>query len=445
MFTKQWKDVLGMNARVIDYISKSNSREAIRLANNKLATKKALRQLGLATPRLYATISSRQELRRFRWTKLPGTFVLKPSSSYGGGGVVVVFGRNKKGNWIKADGTTVFIPELRRHVMDILDGNFSSGNVPDVALFEQRVRIDQVLKPFSVKGIPDIRLLVYNGVPVMAMLRLATAESGGRANLHAGGIGVGIDISLGITTTAVYHGALIDTLPGKRQVITGIKIPHWNEILQLAVRSAQAIGLSYAGVDIAIDRDDGPVVLEINARPGLEIQVANLAPLRTRLRRVEGLPSASVERKIRLAKELFGAELEQEIEDFSGRIVLGVEESVEVVNNKGEHETVLAKVDTGAWRTAIDENLAKQLGIATDIIDHRYVQSALGEQVRPTIKLAMLLHGRKIVTEAFIADRKNLTYHMILGRRDLRGFLVDPTKGSKNENKSATPTIKKAG
>lgn len=434
MFTKGWKGVLGMNARVIEYINKSNSREAIRLANNKLATKKALHRLGLATPRLYATVSSRQELRRFRWTKLPSSFVLKPSSSYGGGGVMVIFGRNKKGDWVKGDKSAVFIPELRRHVMDILDGDFSSGNVPDTALFEQRVKIDQVLKPLSVKGIPDVRLLIYNGVPVMGMLRLATEESGGRANLHAGGIGVGIDLSLGMTTTAIYHGQLVDTLPGKRQPLSGIRIPYWNDILHLGVRAAQAIGLSYAGVDIAIDRDDGPMVLEINARPGLEIQVANLAPLRLRLRRVEGLPPASVDKKIRLAKELFGAELEHEITEKSGKIVLGVEENVEIVNTQGESVKVAAKVDTGAWRTAIDKELAEKLGVASEIIEHRFVQSALGEQVRPVIKLTMSIQGRKITTEAFIADRKNLTYHMIIGRRDLQGFLVDPVKRSKNEN-----------
>ncbi|MBI1834135.1 MAG: ATP-dependent zinc protease [Candidatus Andersenbacteria bacterium] len=434
MFLKEWKGVLGMNARVVEYINKSNSPEAIRLANNKLATKKALHRLGLSTPRLYATLSSRQELRRFRWTKLPASFVLKPSSSYGGGGVVVIFGRNKKGEWVKADKTAVFIPELRRHVMDILDGDFSSGNVPDTALFEQRVKIDQVLKPLSIKGIPDIRLLIYNGVPVMAMLRLATEESGGRANLHAGGIGVGIDLSLGITTTAIHHGKLIDTLPGKRQPIAGVRIPYWNDILHLSVRAAQAIGLSYAGVDIAIDRDDGPMVLEINARPGLEIQVANLAPLRLRLRRVEGLPPSSVEKKIRLAKELFGAELEHEIEELSGRMVLGVEETVEIIDSHGETIKVAAKVDTGAWRTAIDQKLAEKLGLSSEVLEHRHVQSALGEQVRPVIKLTMKVRGQKITTEAFIADRKNLTYDMILGRRDLRGFLVDPAKRSKNEN-----------
>src|SRR3989344_2518170 len=197
-FNKQWRDVLGMNARMLEYIQKNNSREASRLANNKFGT--------------------------------------------------------KKGNWVKADKSEIFIPELLSHTLDIIDGNFSKGNIPDKAFFEQRIKVHPDLKAYCVKGVPDIRILIYNSVPVMAMLRLPTAQSGGRANLHAGGIGVGIDISLGITTAAIQRGQIIDTLPNSRLPLSGIRLPFWDEMLFLAVRAAQAIGLNYAGVDIAIDR-----------------------------------------------------------------------------------------------------------------------------------------------------------------------------------------------
>src|SRR3989338_7328342 len=311
---KRWGDILGMNSRMLDYIIKSNSPEAIRTANNKLATKKALQKSGLATPRLFAVVRNRTELNKFRWTKPPASFELRPTSSSGGGGIVVIFGRNKKGNWVKANKSEVFIPALKSHIQDILDGNFSKSSVPDTAFFEQRVKIHADLKPYSVKGIPDIRVIVYNQVPVMAMLRLPTEESEGKANLHMGGIGVGIDLSLGTTTTAILHHRLISAAPHTRLALAGIHIPFWNDILLLASRASSACGLNYVGVDIAIDREDGPLVLEVNARPGLDIQFANLAPLKSRLNRVEGLTTKSIEKKIQLAKNLLGEELEHEIE-----------------------------------------------------------------------------------------------------------------------------------
>lgn len=433
ILSKQWKNVLGMNARTLEYIAKSNPPESVRIANNKLRTKKVLQKAGLATPRLFGVLRSRQEVKKFRWTKLPASFVLKPNSSSGGGGIVVIFGRNKKGNWVKADKSEIFIPELRNQVIDILDGNFSPSNVPDVAFFEQRIKVHKVLKQFSVRGVPDIRILLYNQVPVMAMLRLPTEESEGKANLHAGGIGVGIDISQGLTTTAVQYGRLIDALPDKRMSLSGIQIPYWNDILLLSVRTAAASGLNYAGVDVAIDRDDGPVVLEINARPGLDIQYANLAPLKSRLRRVEDLKMSSIEKKIRLAKNLFGSDVEQGIEDMTGKTVLGIEEEVIVVDSDQNHHTLLAKIDTGAYRTTIDENLAKKLSLDKPVIEHKDVRGALGKQTRPVINLTLLLREKRIKTEAFLADRTHMNYDMIIGRRDMRGFLVDPTKAPQNK------------
>lgn len=424
----QWKEVLGMNARMLQYIAKSNSPNAIRQANSKLATKRTLQKAGLATPLLYAVIRSRKELMRFRWTKLPSSFVLKPTSSSGGGGIIVVFGRNKQGNWITADKTEMFIPELRNHILDILDGNFSHSNVPDTAFFEQRVKVHANLKRYSVKGVPDIRVLVYNQVPVMAMLRLPTAESSGRANLHAGGVGVGIDLSLGITTTATQYGHLIETLPHSRLHLSGIEIPHWDDVMVLAIRACQVLQVNYAGVDIAIDREDGPLVLEVNARPGLDIQHANLAPLKSRLRRVEGLKMKSLEKKIRLAKSLFGADVDQEIEDMSGRSILGIEEYVEVEDDQSNNHTVLAKVDTGAYRTTIDKQLAKRLNLHEPVVRHRGVRGALGNDRRPVVFMKMYIHERPIKTEAFLADRSHMNYDMIIGRRDLKGFLINPTK-----------------
>src|SRR5687768_11776220 len=153
-FSNTSQEVLSLNARTLQYTNRTNVQQAIRLANNKLATKRLLQKAGLGVPRLFATIRNRSELKEFRWTKLPSSFVLKPNSSSGGGGIMVIFGRNKKGNWVRADKTEVFIPELKSRVLDILDGNFSRANVPDIAFFEQRVKNHPDLKPYSIKGIP---------------------------------------------------------------------------------------------------------------------------------------------------------------------------------------------------------------------------------------------------------------------------------------------------
>lgn len=431
LLPKQARGVLGRNARSLWYANLESTRAGAQIANDKLATKRLLQKAGIPAPRLYATITSRQELRKFRWTKLPASFVIKPRSSYGGGGILIVFGRNKKGNWIRADGSEISIAELKDNVLDILDGNFSTANVPDIALFEQRVKNHPALKPYCARGVADVRILVYNTVPVMAMLRLPTVESNGRANLHAGGIGVGLDLARGITTTAIYRGRIIDTIPGTRTKLAGITLPDWQVILLNAVRTSQAMNLPFTGIDLALDREDGPLVLEANARPGLEIQLANLAPLRTRLERVKDLVVKTSERGVKLGQSLFGADIEQEIAETTGKTVLGLIEPVQIYDNTGQPHTILAKIDTGAWRTTLDETFAQQFNLHHPVIDHQPVSGALGIQERPIIELTIKLRERTIKTKAFIVDRSHMKYNMIVGRRDLNGFLVDPHKNAR--------------
>jgi alpha-L-glutamate ligase-like protein len=428
---KQIGEVLGHNARALHYTDYGKPSVSANAARSKLTTKRLLQRAGLPTPRLYSQITSRQELKQFRWTKLPSSFVVKPNKAFGGSGILIIFGRNKKGNWVKADKTEVSINQLKNHIQDILDGSYSIANAPDSALIEQRIKNHPDLKPYSVRGIPDIRVIVYNLVPVMAMLRLPTNESQGKANLHAGGIGIGVDLVRGVTTTAIYRGLIIENLPDTRQVLSGIHVPHWRSIMLIASQVSHAINLPFAGVDIAIDRDDGPMVLEINARPGLDIQLANMAPLRSRLRRVEDLDVNTPVKGVRLGKNLFGSDVEQEIEELSGQTILGIHESVEVIDANGDSKTITAKIDTGAWRTTLDASLAEQWGISTKIIDRRQVRGALGKQERPIIELTMKLHGQKIKTQAYLADRSHMTYPMIIGRRDLKDFLIDPSLNSK--------------
>ncbi|MFH1461185.1 MAG: sugar-transfer associated ATP-grasp domain-containing protein [Patescibacteria group bacterium] len=428
-FLEKSQYLLGMNARILNYMRPSNSLRAIRIADNKLLTKKIIRQNGLPVLQNYAIIRNTQELRTFDWSTLPNSFTLKPNRGLGGEGILIVYGRKKMYPypWIKADRKIIEIKDLESHILNILEGNYSLTNIPDIAFFEERIRLLKLFKPYVYRGIPDIRIIVYNSVPIMGELRLPTKNSGGRANLHLGGVGVGIDMGTGTTTTAIQYDKLIEHLPETRMVLRGIQIPDWEEILRLAIRAQQVSRVGFLGIDIAIDREKGPVILELNARPGLSIQVANLAPLNDRLQRVKGLKVKTINKGVKLAKDLFGGEIEEELEGISGRKVIGINEPVEVLNQQGNKHLTMAKIDSGAYRTTICSNLAKEL-IIDKPISYKKVRGALGNEERPIINLSFYLDKRLVTSEAFMADRSEMKYDVIVGRKDLKRFLIDPGK-----------------
>ncbi|NTW15356.1 MAG: hypothetical protein HGA38_03225 [Candidatus Moranbacteria bacterium] len=456
------RELLGMNARNLDYIRPLNKRSGREFADNKLRAKRLLRKNGLPVPGLIARIRTHAELDDFDWSSLPGSFALKPNRGFGGEGILIVYGRKRGRNdaWVKASGAVVTVEDLRTHIRNILDGSFSLTNTPDIAFFEERLKLLKLFKPYAYKGIPDIRVIVFNRVPVMAMLRLPTRESDGKANLQQGAIGTGIDLATGTTTSAVVGKShLIDYVPGTRLALSGIRIPYWNEILRIAVESQSVSGLGFLGADIAIDRDRGPVLLELNARPGLSIQIANLAGLKSRLDRVKGLKVRSTERGILLGKNLFGGEIEEEIEELSGKRVIGSVEKVRLIGKDGKEITVEAKIDTGADSTSIDTDLARELGFGTtvdgyleaakdwedisdltrterwkmfehipDVVATIPIKSASGTTYRVAVRMEIEMDGLRIPARTTLIDRSGLEYPVIIGRRNLSRFLVDVSK-----------------
>jgi alpha-L-glutamate ligase-like protein len=432
-FFAKSRQILGINQRNIKYIKPSNSKRAIRVADNKLLTKRVLVKKSIPVAETFAVVKNRSELSDFDWEKLPKSFVLKPNRGLEGRGVLVLYGKIKKKKeddkpvWVKADRTKMDITDLQTHVLNILDGQFSKGQLPDYAIFEERLKLLRMFKPYSYRGVPDIRVITYNSIPIMAELRLPTKESEGRSNLHLGGIGVGIDMATGTTTSAIWHGKLIKYLPDTKLVLSGIKIPEWKNILELAVECQQASKVGFSGADIGIDREKGPVVLELNARPGLSIQMANMSPLGVRLEKARGLKVKSVKQGIRLAQDLFGGEAEEELEEMSGRRIVGIKEPIEIIDNQGEKYKTTAKIDTGAYRTSICTSLAEKLGL-TQAVKYKKVKSALGKEERLIIDLSFILDKRRVSTEAFVADRQELKFDIIIGRKDLKKFLIDPAK-----------------
>jgi len=426
---KKGKYILGINARNLTYLRPSNSQRAIRIASNKLLAKKILSKNGLPVSQTYSVIETIQELKDFNWTNLPPTFVLKPNQGLGGEGIIIVYGRKKKFPypWVKANKKLVEIKDLQEHISNILEGTFSLTNLPDIAFFEERIKLLKLFKPYAYRGIPDIRVIVYNSVPIMAELRLPTKESDGKANLHLGGTGVGIDLGTGITATAIQKDRLIEYVPGTRMLLKGIQIPDWEEVLRLSIHAQQITKIGFMGIDIAIDREKGPVILELNSRPGLSIQIANLASLNDRLQRVKGLKIRTISKGVKIAQDLFGGEVEEGLEEISGRKVIGINEPIEILDKEKNRHSTMAKVDTGAYRTTICTSLAKELGI-DKIIGSKKVRGALGMEERPIINLSFVLDKRLVSTEAFIANRTELKYDIIVGRKDLKRFLVDPAK-----------------
>lgn len=465
-FFKNSNKLLGMNSRNLEYIRPYNKTRAKKLADDKLLSKRMLKKNGVGVSKLIARIKSLEELENFDWQTLPNSFALKPNRGFGGEGIIVVYGKKKNGTdtWIKADRSPVTIDDLRNHVRNILDGSFSLSNTPDTAFFEERLQLLKLFKPYAYKGIPDIRVIVFNKVPVMAMLRLPTKESGGKANLHQGAIGVGIDLATGVTTTAIQNNKFIEKIPGTELPLSGLRIPYWKNLLLLAAKTQELSGLGYLGADIAIDKENGPVVLELNARPGLAIQIANMAGLKERLERVQGIKIKTIEKGVRMGMDLFGGEIEEELEEISGRKVIGTIEKIKLIGKDEKEIFVEAKIDTGAQSSSIDIALAKELGfeelleqfsqidlsefelkpeneelIKTQFMDKHgskipdltniaIIFSSNGSSIRPIIKLTFIMDGLEIITTANIANREELKYPMIVGKRNLGKFLIDVTK-----------------
>jgi alpha-L-glutamate ligase-like protein len=233
-------------------------------------------------------------------------FVIKPAQGSGGDGIVVITGRSKQ-NYRKVSGALLSPGELQHHISNILSGLFSLGGRTDKALIEYRVKFDATFQEITYQGVPDVRIIVLLGVPVMAMVRMPTRMSDGKANLHQGAIGAGIDIATGRTLRAVWRNEVIGEHPDNGNPVTGVQVPHWERLLEIAARSYELTGLGYQGVDLVLDAELGPLLLELNARPGLNIQIANQCGLLARLRQVEawGKPPRAYPERIAFAREHF--------------------------------------------------------------------------------------------------------------------------------------------
>jgi hypothetical protein len=316
--------ILGINRRNAAFILDCNRRSLYPLVDDKLRMRDLCLQIQVPTPEIYATLESHSSLRRLdEFLQEREEFVVKPNRGSAGRGVLVIVGRVARPGrvaspgWVarpesskdvglckfdtpfakpqsvppndfrRHNGEILSRDHLRQHLSDVLSGMYSLGALPDRAILQQRVQLHPAFEAIAYQGIPDIRVVLYRHQPAMAMLRLPTKESNGRANLHQGGLGVGIDLASGFTHHAVQRNHMLLCHPDTGAPVIGFRVPYWSQVLDMSRRVAEAVRLGYLGVDIVIDADRGPMLLEANARPGLAIQMANAQGLISRLREID--------------------------------------------------------------------------------------------------------------------------------------------------------------
>lgn len=275
--------IIGMNRRNVLMIAQNNPRRLYPLADNKLKTKIVLEEAGIAAPKLIGVVKTQRNVRELGAFLAPfKSFVIKPAKGSGGKGILVI-NEHDGDNYVKPNGAVIRIQDVCRHASNTISGMFSLGGNVDVAMIEEMVEFSNVFDGLSFQGIPDIRVIVFKGYPVMAMTRLSTSASDGKANLHQGAVGVGIDIATGAALKAVQFGRPITHHPDTGRDLSAFSVPDWQNFLSLASRCYEITQLGYLGVDIVLDAQQGPLILELNARPGLAIQIANGHGLQARV------------------------------------------------------------------------------------------------------------------------------------------------------------------
>ena len=300
------REMLGLNRRNHDLITRHNPRALFQIVDHKVKTKAALTALSLPVAETLTVYHMHREIADFTWQSRGWSeFVMKPAQGAGGEGIVSIVEKHAS-DFVTSDGRRLSARDVEGHLADILSGVFSLNQRYDDALVESRIKPHPVLARLSFRGLPDLRVIVFCGVPLMAMLRVSTRASRGRANLHVGGIGIGVDLVTGRTTHALAGKTWIALHPDTAMPLCGVQLPEWSALLHVATQCADAVPLGYLGVDLTLDDAARPLVLELNARPGLSIQLANRRGLRPLIDEVERRDprNCTVEERVRFGQSL---------------------------------------------------------------------------------------------------------------------------------------------
>ncbi len=405
--------ILGQNARNLKYIWEFNDDLAKKLADSKIKTKEFLANKWVKVSENLAIIKSHDELDNFDMNSLPLPFVVKPNAWYWWKWIIVFDKKDGAGNFISNDNQIYSPHQFIVHVREILDGFYSLSWSRDKVIFERKLNLDHSIELLGKYWLPDIRVIVFNSVPVIAMLRVPTANSKWKANLHGWACGLGIDIWTGRITYITQFKKMIKSIPGIWDV-RGIEIPHWEDVLRLAVKVQQVTGVWYVWCDIVLDDTFWPLLLEMNVRPWLEVQVANKVPLLERLKKVENIKVNSVEKWVRLARDLFGWDIEEKIKNISGKKVVGNKEYIEITYNDKTFQSV-CEIKTNKPNSYI------HIDYLINIL--KYPQEKIKWNI---VKLKCSILGETRTVKFHVKPLE--VSNMILGKEALYGFLVDPFK-----------------
>lgn len=424
MFIHKAKDLLGINARNAIYLSRSSNKSKA-IVHSKYATKILLRDNNIATAEIYGILATEEDITDFDWQSLEKDFVIKPTNGYAGTGVIPFRNKTSEDSWTDMLGNKWDLDDIKLHCSDILSGQYSIHGTNHNVIIEERIPIHPKLLKYSYKGTPDIRVIVFNSVPVMAMLRLPTEESGGRANLAQGALAVGIDLATGITTFALAHKSEpIRYLPGTKKKLNGIVIPEWEKVLETAVIASNVAELQFTGIDLFIHKDKGPMVVEINAAPGLSIQAANRAGLRRRLERVEDLNIQGPKHGVKVAQALFASDFASKIKNKAEFPVVSLYEDIIVWGDNKQKIETSAFLNTGRFSSAISKKLAQELGLI-DVDDLLWFQSEQEEGKVPVVEVKFKIKEQMVKTTMIVSNKLNSKQNKIeIGRKDLKNFII---------------------
>jgi len=302
--------ILWANKRYLKYIKPLNPKKEIKLADSKLKTKKLLENLDIPHPKLLDVIRNRKQLQQYDFSKFVNQeFVVKPNKWSKWKGImickIIPFGENNEKYLIKASWQLLTEDEFKKHLADILDGRYSLTLGGDIILIEEKIEPSEEFKIFCKYWLADIRLITMNLVPIMAMLRYPTKASWWKANIAAGWIGFWIDIwSWKIVSMYKDRKIYQKEFPSEYKDFKWKQIPYWDDILLYSSQIQFFTNIWYLGLDWTIAKN-GPNLIEINARAGMEIQLVNWEGLETRLRKVEDLKVTSPSKGVEIWKTLF--------------------------------------------------------------------------------------------------------------------------------------------
>ena len=284
------RKVLSMNQRNLHYIYPHNHRRDFPIADNKLLTKEVLSDAAVTVPDTLVSYSSFFELRTLAADLAQhDDFVIKPARGSGGGGIIVI--TQKEGElWYSPGGKSYSLEQIKKHLTDIIFGIYSFG-LNDHAIIEQRIDQHPLMSKLSPLGLADVRIILHKDAPILCMSRIPTLESDGKANLHQGALGIGINIQTGLTTHALLKDNFVTHHPDTNIELIGFAIPYWEQVMEMSRVAAKCVPLKYLGIDISIGVS-GPVLLEINVRPGLQIQNANQTGMRQQLEALNQEPQS---------------------------------------------------------------------------------------------------------------------------------------------------------